>query len=65
MAGTPVLSPADVVKIIAFTQNPDGTLSPTVLAHTGSGPTISPVNALKVLFFSQNGDGTLSSTSLA
>jgi len=64
MPASPIVSPADVVKIIAFTQNPDGTLSPTALVAAGN-PVISPADAQAVWFFSQNGDGTLSSTSLA
>jgi hypothetical protein len=61
---TPVVSPADVVKIIAYSQNADGTLSPTVLANTGS-PKILPVDVAPVQFFTQNGDGTLSPANIS
>ena len=55
-----VILPTQAVKIIAYQQNGDGTLSPTPLTQVGGGPIILPTTAVPVQFFSQNSDGTLS-----
>ena len=57
-----VILPTQAVKIIAYQQNGDGTLSPTPLTIASPTPNVNPNVVAPVLFFSQNGDGTLSPT---
>lgn len=60
--GTPVVSPADVIKVIIYNQNSDGTLS-SALSPSASTPKISPVDAAPVWVFNTvNADGTLTSS---
>lgn len=59
----PIISPSEAVIIIAYTQNANGTLSPTPLSTT-AGPVVNPVDAVRTWFFIQNPDGTLSPSSI-
>jgi hypothetical protein len=60
------ISDKDARKIIAYSQNSDGTLSPTPLAKASiTTPVITPNLAARAWFFIQNSDGTLSPTVLS
>lgn len=60
MAGTPVVSPADVVKIVLYNQNVDGSLTAAALSQTAATPVVLPTNAQPSWAFTQNVDGSLS-----
>lgn len=62
----PVVSPADVIKVVIYNQNSgDGTLSPA-LSPSAATPVVSPADAQAVwVFNSQNADGTLTSSTVS
>lgn len=60
MAGTPIVSPADVVKIVLYNQNVDGSLTAAALSHTATTLVVLPTNAQPSWAFTQNADGSLS-----
>lgn len=62
---TPVVSPADVIKIVIVNQtNADGTLTPANLSQASATPVVSPVDAQTYWIFVVNSDGTLTSTKI-
>lgn len=65
--GLPIVSPADVVKIVIYNQtNADGSLSPAALAQASATPIVLPVDAQAVwVFNSQNADGSLSPSTVS
>jgi hypothetical protein len=61
-----VIPPTQARKIIAYSQNADGTLSPTPLSIAPiTTPVVTPNLVAKAWFFIQNADGTLSPTVLS
>ena len=67
MPNTPVVYASEVKKIVAFSANPDGTLSPTPLSKSGASnaPIAQWSDVKKAWVFVANADGSLSPTVLS